>query len=190
MILKTISKIAAAIVVTGLLLTGLSAVANQASGPGQTSASAARTEPSGATGSPKVIGGAPPKSEAEIIAEKFLKAGSELFDAKDATALAATYTEDSEIVFVDKKDGEIRYEVKQGRADIEKFYRDFFQNAGAVDSENFVEFARLISPDLLVVHGRFRPDVDKTEWPFVQMRVKQGERWLLSKLWLFLKPGT
>jgi hypothetical protein len=68
--------------------------------------------------------------------------------------------------------------------------RDLFHDAGSIDSENTVEFARLISPDLLVVHGRFRPDAGKPEWPFVQMRVKHGDRWLLSKLWLFLKPGT
>ena len=79
-------------------------------------------------------------------------------------------------------------DTKSGRADIEQFYREIFKDQGAIDSENTVEFARLISPDLLVVHGRFRPDTGKPEWPFVQMRVKQGDSWLMSKLWLFLSP--
>jgi RNA polymerase sigma factor (sigma-70 family) len=185
MMLKTMTKIAVVIVATGLLVTGVAAIANQASGAGQEPTTApSPTAPAPAVGRAAV----PPKSEAETIAEKFLKAGSDLFDAKDAVGLAATYTEDGEIVLVDKKDGEIHNEVKQGRADIEKLYRDLFHDAGAIDSENAVEFARLISPELLVVHGRFRPDVGKPDWPFVQMRVKHGDRWLLSKLWLFLKP--
>jgi hypothetical protein len=26
------------------------------------------------------------------------------------------------------------------------------------------------------------------EFPFVQLRLKRGDKWLLSKLWLFLNP--
>jgi hypothetical protein len=170
---KNTLKIAAA-----LLATCVGAIANQSSESGANPATA-----------PVVARAtAPAKSEAETIAEKFLKAGSDLFDAKDAVGLADAYTEDGEIVLVDKRDGEIHNDLKQGRPDIEKLYRDLFHDAGAIDSENTVEFARLISPDLLVVHGRFRPDVGKPEWPFVQMRVKKADRWLLSKLWLFLTP--
>jgi RNA polymerase sigma factor (sigma-70 family) len=180
MMLKTLFRIAATAAAAALLATG--AVAYQASGPGQTTT--AGTKPPPAT-RPAV----PPKSEAETIAETFLKAGSDLFDAKNAAALAATYTEDGEILLVGKKDGQHDEGAKRGRAEIERFYSDIFAGDGAIDSENTVEFARLISPDILVVHGRFRPDTGKPEWPFVQMRVKQGDRWLMSKLWLFLTPG-
>ncbi len=177
MTLKTLFKAAAAVVVTGLLATGAGAVAFQARESGQESPGGARPAVS-------------PKSEAETIAETFLKAGPKLFNAKDAAALAAPYTEDGEILLVSKKDGQIQNEVKEGRADIEEFYRDHFRAADAIDSENTVELSRLIAPDVLVVHGRFRPNAGRAEWPFVQMRVKRGDRWLLSKLWLFLSPGA
>ena len=62
------------------------------------------------------------------------------------------------------------------------------RQAGTIDSQNTVELARLISPDILVVHGRFRPNAGERELPFVQMRVKQGDQWMLKTLWLFLNP--
>jgi len=182
MMLKTLLKVAATIVATGLFATGAGAVAFQAAGPGQPATAAPGTRPP-TTPRPAA---APPKSEAETIAEKFLKAGSDLFDAKDAAALAATYTEDGEILLVVKEDGRIKQESKRGRADVEEFYRGLFKDKGSIDSENTVEFARLVSPEVLVVHGRFRPNTGEAELPFVQMRVKQGDHWLLSKLWLFL----
>ncbi len=129
----------------------------------------------------------PPKSEAAQIAEKFLKAGSDLFDAKNAAGLANTYTENGEIMIVGGKDGEITEDIKAGRAEVEKFYAEVFKDKGAIDSENTVEFARLIAPDILVVHGKFQPNTGEARLPFVQLRVKQGDRWLMSKLWLFLK---
>ncbi len=183
MMLKSMLKIAAAVAATGLLATGAGALAYQTSQPGRETAPAPAAAPAQAARP-----AAPAKSEAETIAEKFLKAGSDLFDAKDAAALAATYTENAEVLLISKKDGEIKEDVKSGRAEIEQLYRDIFKDQGAIDSENTVEFARLISPDLLVVHGRFRPDTGKPEWPFVQMRVKRGDHWLMSKLWLFLSP--
>jgi RNA polymerase sigma factor (sigma-70 family) len=183
MMLKTVLKIAATVVATGLLATGAGALTFQGSGPGPETARAGGTRAAQAAQP-----AAPAKSEAETIAEKFLKAGSDLFDAKDAAALAATYTEDGEILLVSEKDGQVKEDTKSGRADIEQLYRDLFKDQGAIDSENTVEFARLIAPDLLVVHGRFRPDTGKPEWPFVQMRIKKGDRWLMSKLWLFLNP--
>lgn len=130
-----------------------------------------------------------PKSEAETIAEGFLKKGSDLFDAKNAAGLAATYTEDGEVLIVSKRDGETTEEARRGRAAIEGFYGDYFRIADTLDSENTVETARLIAPDVIIVHGRFRPDAGKPEWPFVQMRVKRGDRWLMSRLWLFLNPS-
>lgn len=132
---------------------------------------------------------APPKSEAEQIAEKFLRAGSDLFDAKDAAGLANTYSENGEILIIGEKDGEITEDIKAGRPEIERFYAEYFKDKGAIDSENTVEFARLIASDILVVHGKFRPNTGEAKLPFVQLRVKQGEKWLMSKLWLFLKHG-
>ena len=126
------------------------------------------------------------RSEAEQIAERILKAGSDLFDAKNAEALAATYTADGAIHLIDTKEGQPNDNATRGRADITQFYRDTFKDAGTIDSENTVEFARFVAPDLLVIHGRFRPNTGEIARPFVQMRVKTGDRWLLNTLWLFL----
>src|SRR5262249_23643964 len=127
------------------------------------------------------------KSEAEKIAEKFLKAGSDLFDAKDAAALASTYTPDATIHLISKKDdGQLQDDVKRGQSEIEGFYRSYFKEVGTIDSENFLEFAKLLTPDVIVAHGRFRLDVGKEEVPFVQMRSKQGDKWAIYKLLLFL----
>jgi ketosteroid isomerase-like protein len=126
------------------------------------------------------------ESEADRIAAKILKTGSELFDAKKADALAATYTEDGKIHLFSKRDGKYQDDLKEGRADIARFYEDLFKDGGVHHSENTAEFARLLAPDLLVIHGRFRPDAQGLVLPFVQMRIKQGDDWLLKELWIFL----
>src|SRR4051812_44676189 len=105
--MNTFTKATAAIVAFGLIASGAVAIATQAPKPG-------------------------PKSEAETIAETFLKAGSDLFDAKDASRLAATYTEDGEILLIGNRDGETTEDVKRGRAAIEEFYRDYFRVADAI----------------------------------------------------------
>lgn len=184
MMWKSLLKVAAAVLAATLLATGAGAVVLQAA-----------SEPNSAPDSGTRVAQAPPaaeapKSEAQKIAEKILKAGSDLFDAKNARALAATYTEDGEVILVSKKDGEVNYDYKQGRNEIEAFYRDHFQRTETIDSENFVEYARLISADVLVIHGKFRPNANEAMYPFVQLRIKQGDRWLLSKLWLFISPGA
>ena len=190
MILTKLSKITPVLMVAGLAATGTVGFAWQ-EGQG---------EPRGGTNVPGLAlaaalpppekpQGSPP-SEAEQIANRLLKAGSDLFDAKNAAALAATYAEDGQFhLFSKSEDQEFKEDVKRGRADIEQFYRDLFRDSGPIDSENTVEVARLIAPDLLVIHGRFRPNTGQSEIPFVQMRVKQGPEWLIRELWLFLSPG-
>ncbi len=126
------------------------------------------------------------KTEARQIAERVLQIGSDLFDAKDARGLAATYAEDGELRLVTTDVGGLKEELKRGRGAIESFYRDMFKDAGTIDSENTVEFAQLVAPDVLVIHGRFRPDLGEKELPFMQVRTRQGSDWLLVELWLFL----
>jgi hypothetical protein len=128
------------------------------------------------------------KPAAERTAERILTTGSELFDAKKAKALAATFTVDGEIHLFDmkaKREGDIPI---RGRADIEEFYVNMFEDASTIHSQNTVEFARFVAPDVLIIHGRFRPNVGEQDLPFIQLRVKQRDEWLLSKLWLFLSP--
>jgi hypothetical protein len=61
-----------------------------------------------------------------------------------------------------------------------------FKDARTIDSENTVEFAQLVAPDVLVIHGRFRPDRGEKELPFLQVRTRHENHRLLAKLCLFL----
>jgi hypothetical protein len=130
------------------------------------------------------------QGSAEATARKFLDKGAALYDAKDAPGLAATYTEDAQIHWVnrDESAGEVKESVKSGRAEIESFYREVF--AGSQEkatSRNNVDYARFVTPDLLVVQGTFQPDVSKTgKYPFVQVRVRKGDRWLMKSLTFFV----
>ena len=192
--MSMLSKIAAILLVAGLAATGTVGFAWH-EGPDEHQREPARGDapPSRALTAalpPAERFPAAPQSEAEQIASRVLKAGSDLFDAKNAGALAATYTDDGMVHLISKsEDQQYKDDIKRGRADIEQFYRDLFREAGPIDSENTIEFARLIAPDLLVIHGRFRPNIGQSEIPFVQMRVKQGPEWLIKKLWIFLSPG-
>jgi RNA polymerase sigma factor (sigma-70 family) len=190
MTLSKLSKIAAVLMVASLTATGTVGFAwQERQGESRGGSPVPPLVAAAALAPPEKPQGSPP-SEADQIANRILKAGSDLFDAKNASALAATYTEGGQVhIFSKSEDQAFKEDVKQGRADIEQFYRDLFREAGPIDSENTVEFARLIAPDLLVIHGRFRPNTGQSEIPFVQMRVKQGPEWLIRELWLFLSPG-
>ncbi len=120
------------------------------------------------------------------LAESLLKVGSDLFDAKQSHALAATFTLDGEIRFVDVDKGEFHESETKGRSDVESFYRSAFEKAATIDSENYVDFAQFVLPDILVIHGRFRPDAAEPELPFVQIRIKDQDQWRIKKLSLFL----
>jgi RNA polymerase sigma factor (sigma-70 family) len=132
-----------------------------------------------------------PKSEAEQIAERLLKVGSDLFDERQAKALASGYTAEGEVHLIDKRGGRYQEWVTRGRAAVEAFYEEGFKKSEKtlMDSQNFVDFARFVAPDLLVIQGRFRPNVGDEGLPFVQMRVKQNDKWLIDKVWVFL-PQT
>ena len=127
--------------------------------------------------------------DAKTVAQEVLDKGSALFDTRDAVAMAATYTEDAELLWIDKDSttGEIKVSVKKDRSEIESLYRDLFKDAKEkTTSKNTVEFARFVGADLMVIHGAFQPDVDKQgKFPFVQMLVKQGEKWVIKNLQLY-----
>ncbi|MFI5460020.1 MAG: hypothetical protein ACHRXM_31765 [Isosphaerales bacterium] len=130
------------------------------------------------------------EKDAKTLAQEILDKGAALFDTRDATAMAATYTEDAQIQSIAKDDstGEIKVEVKKGRSEIESTYRDVFKDAKEkTTSKNTVEFARFVTPDMMIVQGVFQPNVaDKGKFPFVQLRVKQGDKWFMKNLQIFL----
>jgi hypothetical protein len=128
--------------------------------------------------------------DAKTLAQEVLDKGSALFDTRDAAAMAATYTEDAQILWVDKdgSTGEIKLSIKKDRTEIESLYHDLFKDAKEkTTSKNTVEFARFITPELMVIHGVFQPNVDKQgKFPFVQTRVKVGDKWLMKHLELYV----
>jgi hypothetical protein len=130
------------------------------------------------------------EKDAKALAQGVLDKGSTLFDTRDATAMAATYTEDAQVLWIDKDNstGEIKISVKKDRAEIESLYRDLFKDAKEqTTSKNTVEFARFVVPELMVIHGVFQPNVDKPDkFSFVQTRVKVGEKWLMKTLQLYV----
>jgi hypothetical protein len=103
--------------------------------------------------------------------------------------MAATYAEDAELQLIDKDNssGEIKINLKKDRPEIEDFYRELFKDKEKTTSRNTVEFARLASPEILVIHGVFQLDVNKDgKFPFVQMRVKKGDKWFIKSLQFYL----
>jgi hypothetical protein len=130
------------------------------------------------------------EKDAKTVAQDVLDKGSALFDTQDAAAMAATYTEDAQLLWIDKdgSTGEIKVSVKKDRSEIESLYRDLFKDgAEKTTSKNTVEFARFVAPDLMVIQGVFQPNIAKpAKFPFVQMRVKQGDKWLMKNLQLYV----
>jgi hypothetical protein len=127
-----------------------------------------------------------PKSLAQSILDK----GAALFDTQDAAAMAATYTEDAQILWFDKDSstGELKLSIKKDRTEIEQFYHDVFKDAKEKTiSKNTVEYAKLLAPDLMVIHGFFQPNISNNgKYPFVQVRVKSGDKWLMKTLQFFV----
>jgi hypothetical protein len=130
------------------------------------------------------------EKDAKSLAQEILDKGAALFDTRDATAMAATYTEDAQIEWISKDDstGEIKIDVKKGRTEIESLYHDIFKDGKEkTTSKNTVEFARLIAPDLMLIQGVFQPNVaNDGKFPFVQFRVKQADKWLMKNLQFFV----
>jgi hypothetical protein len=130
------------------------------------------------------------EKDAKALAQEVLDKGSALFDTRDSVAMAATYTEDAQLLWIDKDNssGEIKVSLKKDRSEIESLYRDLFKDAKEqTKSKNTVEFARLVVPELMVIHGVFQPNVDKPDkFSFVQTRVKVGEKWLMKTLQLYV----
>jgi hypothetical protein len=128
--------------------------------------------------------------DAKTVAQQVLDKGSALFDTRDAVAMAATYAEDAQLLWIDKDSttGEIKVSVKKDRSEIESLYRDLFKDAKEqTTSKNTIEYARFVGADLMVIHGAFQPNVDKQgKFPFVQMRLKQGEKWVIKNLQLYV----
>jgi ketosteroid isomerase-like protein len=127
--------------------------------------------------------------DAKQLAQAILTKGAALFDTRDAAAMAATYAENAEITTYskDNQTGALKTETGRGRANIQKAYADLFKNrSSSTRCRNVVEDAHFVGPDLLVIRGMFILDVaDEHPIPFIQVRTKQGDKWLILNLQLF-----
>jgi hypothetical protein len=127
--------------------------------------------------------------EAIALATTILNKGAALYDKKDAAAMAATYTEDGRILWYekDKDTGELKLSEKKGRSEVEGLYRSAFDGASEPStSRNTVQHARFVTPDILIIQGVFQPNTANAgTYPFVQVRNKKGDRWLVKTLQLF-----
>ena len=139
------------------------------------------------TGTPRVHA-----ADAKTLAQAILSKGAQLFDTKNAAAMAATYTEDAELTVITKESGSAtpKVEITRGRADIERFYAKLFEDANTkFAARNVVEYAEMVDSDLLIIHGHFTPGegaLDKA-LPFGQTRTKQGENWRILSLQIILQ---
>ena len=66
-----------------------------------------------------------------------------------------------------------------------------FKKPETTKSRNTVEYAKFLAPDILVIAGTFdlntlKPDSPKI--PFYQVRVKKGDKWLMSSLRIYFVP--
>lgn len=127
--------------------------------------------------------------DAQGLARDLLTRGAVLFDARDAAAIAATYAENAEVTAYskDNETGALKVDTGRGRADVQKFYADLFKGlAPSARCRNAVEDAHFAGPDLLVIRGTFIVDVaDEHPLPFIQVRTKRGDKWLILNLQLF-----
>ena len=136
---------------------------------------------------------------ARELAQRLLDQGSAHVDAKNHEELVATYAEDATVTLVCKDPDtgnymiEVRSIQKNGRWSFEQMNRDMHQGLlpengpKKIASKNTVEYASMIAPDLLVIHGKFQPYRDEAmSWPFIQVRRQHGDKWLIMSQRIFL----
>ncbi len=129
--------------------------------------------------------------EAMKLAKKLTEEGATTFNTADARAMAAYYTDNAKIFFQTREESEISVKVYDGRAEIEKAYAEVFKDPSQVHGKNTVEYAKLLASDVLVIAGTFVPNENAAEpikVPFYQVRVKQGDKWLINNLRIFFVP--
>jgi hypothetical protein len=127
--------------------------------------------------------------EALTLAQEITEKGATLFNTANATAMADTYLPDAKIFFVSNEETGITVKEYAGREEILKAYSDLFKNSATLQSKNTVEFAKLVTPELLMIAGTFEPNqlqADGPKVPFYQVRVKQGDAWKIQSMRIFV----
>jgi hypothetical protein len=127
--------------------------------------------------------------EAMKLARKLTEQGAATFNTANAKAMADYYTADAKVTMHGRNDQGISPKEYDGREEIQGLYADVFKNRGTIRSKNTVEYARLLASDVLVIAGTFEPNLDADKplkVPFYQVRLKQGDKWLINNLQIFV----
>jgi hypothetical protein len=131
-------------------------------------------------------------AKAKALAKDILDRGATLFDKRDAAAMAATYTETAEIIALkrDSTSDRIETEIRRGRAAIEELYASVFKDRLPEHrSRNTVDDARFLTPDLLLIRGRFAMNREQSDvGQFVQIRTREGDEWKVVTMQLIELP--
>ncbi len=131
-------------------------------------------------------------AKAVAVAKETLDKGAALFDKRDAAAMAATYIETAQVIVIKRASDTDRVvtEIRSGRAEIEKAYAEIFKDRlPEHKSRNTVESARLLSPDMLLIQGRFSLNIDQGDSiRFVQIRTREGDQWKVVTMQLMEMP--
>ena len=141
---------------------------------------------------PAAVFGQDDGPKARALAQEILDRGAALFDKRDAAAMAATYIEDGEII-VFKRNSEsdrIQPETCHGRRKIEETYAKIFKDRLPEHRcRNTVEVARFLTPDLLLIHGRFAMNREQGDTvQFTQIRVHEDDQWKVVTMQLVELP--
>lgn len=126
------------------------------------------------------------------VAREVLDRGAELFDARDAAAMAETFLEESHVIVIKRASNstELTTEIVSGREEIQKGYADLFKDRDPSHrARNTVEQARWLTPDLLLIQGRFALNVEQGDLlQFVQVRARDGDQWKVATMQLMELP--
>ncbi|WP_152049343.1 hypothetical protein [Tautonia marina] len=130
--------------------------------------------------------------QALAVARDVLDRGAKLFDMRDAAAMADTYLEQSQVILIKQSSESADFEIEttSGRREIEKGYAELFKDRDPSHrSRNTVELARWLTPDLLLIQGRFALNVEQGDFlKFVQVRARVGDQWKVVTMQLMPLP--
>jgi hypothetical protein len=131
-------------------------------------------------------------ARATNLAKELLDRGAALFDKRDAPAMATTYLDAAEVIVIKRDSASERMvvEAKHGRAEIEQTYAEIFKDRQPEHKcRNTVEAARFLSPDVLIIRGRFALNREQGDaLQFVQIRARDRDDWKVATMQLIELP--
>lgn len=142
-----------------------------------------------------LVGSTARAEDAKALAEKLTAEGATAFAARDVRALIESYSDDASVIVVihNQSSGGATEVERRGRPDIQELYEELFRDGLSIDAHNEVDYARQIGPNFLMIAGTLefkRGLLDVTRMPFVQLRVKQGDRWLIQSMRVLFLPSS